>query len=97
MEPLATVILIPFLDPVRALITFGCTFLSRRSYCVLVAASASEVVCETILTLARMDLPLVQDIAGGFIAALLQATALVWTMRAIRRRHPKQPTLPVQQ
>jgi hypothetical protein len=43
---------VSFLDPVRALITFGCTFLSRK-YGVLVAALASSLVCETILAAAQ--------------------------------------------
>ena len=85
MEPLAAIFLVSFLDPVRALITFGCTFLSRK-HGILVAALASSIVCETILTVAQVWRFWGQGILGGGIASLLQAVFLVWAVKLVRRR-----------
>jgi hypothetical protein len=85
MEPLATLLVVSFLDPVRALITFGCTFLSRK-HGILVAALASSIVCETILTVAQVWRFWGQGIAAGFIASLFQAVCLVWAVKVVRRR-----------
>lgn len=88
MEPLGAVILVALLDPVRALITFAFSFLSRRSYGVLIAAAASAIVCETVLTIAHVSPYWGQGIVAGFIASLLQAAVLYWAVKAMRmRRH----------
>ena len=84
MEPLAAVLVVSFLDPVRALITFGCTFLSRR-HGILVAAVASSIVCETILAAAHVWTFWGQGIVAGFIASLLQAVLLVCAIKVVRR------------
>ena len=85
MEPIVSMLVMSFLDPVRALITFGCTFLSSK-YCVLVAALASSIVCETILAAAQGWRFWVQGILPGFIASLLQAAFFVCVIRLVRRR-----------
>ena len=84
MEPLAAVLVVSFLDPVRALITFGCTFLSRK-HGILVAAVASSIVCETILAGAHVWSFWGQGIVAGFIASLLQAVVLVCAIKVVRR------------
>jgi hypothetical protein len=86
MEPLGTVILVAFLDPIRALITFACSFLSRRAYGVLIAATVSAIICETILTGAHVLRYWGQGIVAGFIASLLQAAVLYFAVKALRRR-----------
>ena len=86
MEPLGAVILIAFLDPVRALITFASSFLSRKAYGVLIAAAASAIVCETVLTIAHVSRYWGQGIVAGFIASLLQAAVLYWAVKALRMR-----------
>jgi hypothetical protein len=86
MEPLGAVTLLAFLDPVRALITFACSFLSRKAYGVLIAAAASAIVCETVLTMAHVSRFWGQGIVAGFIASLLQAVALYWAVKAMRLR-----------
>jgi hypothetical protein len=78
-------LVISFLDPVRALITCGCTFLSRK-YRVLVAALASSIVCETILAAVQGWRYWGQGILPGFIASLLQAVLLFCVVRLVRRR-----------
>ena len=85
MEPLATFLVVSFLDPVRALITFGCTFLSRK-HGILVAALASSIVCETILTVAQVWRFWGQGIVAGFVASLFQAVCLVWAVKVVKRR-----------
>jgi len=79
------VLIVSFLDPVRALITFGCTFLSRKCG-VLVAALASCIVCETIPAAAQGWRYWGQSILPGFIASLLQAALLFCVVRLVRRR-----------
>jgi F0F1-type ATP synthase assembly protein I len=86
MEPPAAVIAVSFLDPIRALITAGCAYLSRKRYGVLVAATTSAVVCETILTVAQAGRSWGQDLVTGFSASLLQALVLILATRAMRRR-----------
>jgi hypothetical protein len=85
MEPVVPILVVSFLDPVRALITFGCTFLSRR-YGVLVAALASSIICETILAAAQGWRYWGQGILAGFIASLLQAALVLCVVRLVRRR-----------
>ena len=85
MEPMIPVLIVSFLDPVRALITFGCTFLSRK-YSVLVAALASSIACETILAAAQGWRYWGQGILPGFIASLLQAALPFCVVRLVRRR-----------
>jgi hypothetical protein len=85
MEPVVPMLVASFLDPVRALITFGCTFLSRK-YGVLAAALASSLVCETILAAAQGWRYWGQGILAGFIASLLQAALLFRVVRLVRRR-----------
>jgi hypothetical protein len=84
MEPWAAMLVVSFLDPVRALITFGCTFLSRK-HAVLIAALASSIVCETILTAAQGWRYWGQGILAGFIASLLQSVLLVYAVKVVRR------------
>ena len=86
MEPLGAVLLAAFLDPIRALITFACGFLSRRAIGVLLAAVASAVICETILTGAHVWRYWGQGIVAGFIASLLQAAVIYLAVKAMRRR-----------
>jgi hypothetical protein len=85
VDPLTATLVMSFLDPVRALITFGCKFLSRK-HTVLVAALASSIVCETILTGAQEWRYWGEGIAPGFIASLLQAVLLACAVKAVRRR-----------
>jgi hypothetical protein len=85
MEPVIPLLIASFLDPVRALITFGCTFLSRK-YGVLAAALASSIVCETILAAAQGWHYWGQGILPGFIVSLLQAALLFCVVRMVRRR-----------
>jgi hypothetical protein len=85
MEPVVPMLVVSFLDPVRALITFGCAFLSRK-YCVIVAALASSLICETILAAAQGWRYWGQGILPGFIASLLQAALLFYLVRLVRRR-----------
>jgi hypothetical protein len=84
MEPLAFMFVVSFLDPVRALITFGSTFLSRK-HTVLVATLASSIVCESILTAAQGWRYWTQALLAGFIASLLQAVLLVYAAKVMRR------------
>ena len=86
MEPLGTVILVALLDPIRALITFTCSFVSRRVPGVLIAATVSAIVCETILTGAHVWRYWGQGIVAGFIASLLQAAVVNLALKAMRRR-----------
>jgi hypothetical protein len=85
MEPVVPLLIVSFFDPVRALITFGCAFLSRK-YGVLVAALTSSLVCETILAAAQGWRYWGQGILPGFIASLLQAALLLPVIRLVRRR-----------
>jgi hypothetical protein len=86
MEPLGAVILVAFLDPIRALITFACSFISRKAYGPLLAAAASAIICETILTGAHVWRYWGQGIVAGFIASVLQAAVLYLAVSAMRRR-----------
>ena len=85
MEPLGAVILVAFLDPIRALITFACSFISRRAPGPLIAATVSAIICETILTGAHVWRYWGQGIVAGFIASLLQAVVLYLALKAMRR------------
>jgi hypothetical protein len=84
MEPLAAMLVVSFLDPVRALITFGCTFLSRK-HGVLVAALSSSVVCESILIAAQGWRYWGEGMLAGFIASLVQSVLLVYAVKMVRR------------
>ena len=84
MEILAATLIVSFLDPIRALITFGCVFVLQKSYGVLVAAAASALVCEAILTFGHVVWG--QGLLAGLIASLLQAVVLVLLSRAIHHR-----------
>ena len=84
MEPLTATLVMSFLDPVRALITFGCKFLSRK-HTVFVAALASSIICETILTGAQVWRYWGEGIVPGFIASLMQAVLLACAVKVVRR------------
>ena len=86
MEILAATLIVSFLDPIRALITFGWVFVLRKSYGVLVATAASALVCEAILTFGQVPRVWGHDLFAGLIASLLQAVVLVLLSRAIQRR-----------
>jgi uncharacterized membrane protein len=85
MEPWAAMCVVSFLDPVRAMITFGCTFLSRK-HGILIAALASSIVCESILTAAQGWRYWGHGMLAGFVASLLQAVLLVYAVKVMRRR-----------
>jgi len=84
MEPLAAMFVVSFLDPVRALITFACTFLSRK-HAVLVTTLASSIVCESILTAAQGWRYWGEGMLAGFIASLVQSVLLVYAVKVVRR------------
>jgi hypothetical protein len=86
MDPLSVLIIASVLDPVRALITAAFGAFARRTTGVLLAAAASAIVCETILTSAHVWHFWGQGIVAGFIACLLQAIAIHWAMEMVRRR-----------
>jgi hypothetical protein len=86
MEPFFAAAIVAFLDPIRALITFGFVFLIRRPFGMLIAAAASSIVCEVVLSLAIQDRSWVAGIAAGLVASVGQAAILIWLVRAIRRR-----------
>jgi hypothetical protein len=82
MEILTATLIVSLLDPIRALITFGCIFVLRKSYGVAVAAAASALVCESILTFGQVPRVWGQDLLAGLIASLIQAVVLVLLSRA---------------
>jgi hypothetical protein len=86
MDPLAALIIASAFDPVRALITFAFSVLARRTFGLLIAATASAILCETILTSARVWHFWGQGIVAGFIACLIQTAALYWVVKVLRRR-----------
>jgi hypothetical protein len=86
MDPLSTLIVASVLDPIRALITAAFGAFAHRAIGISLAAAASAIVCETILTSAHVWHFWGQGIVAGFIACLLQAIAIHWAMEMVRRR-----------
>jgi hypothetical protein len=86
MDPVTALIVASALDPIRALITFAFSVLARSAVGMLIAATASAVLCETILTTAHVWRFWGQGLVAGFIACVIQAVALYWAMKVMRRR-----------
>lgn len=86
MAYIAAVLLMSFLDPIRALITLAGLFVSRKPWAILFAAGLSAVAVETFLTAMQITRVWGQGLLLGIVASLLQAGLLFLIVRAIRER-----------
>ena len=90
MELFSLAVLAHLLDPVRALVTFAGVLLWRSPRAMLIAASISALVCETILTAVNFidDFTFVwgEGIVPGLIACLAQAAFFYLLVELARQR-----------
>jgi hypothetical protein len=84
MDILLFPIVLSFLDPVRALITFLCLFASRGRWPIVIGGIVSAVICETLLTLLQYTYFWGQGIGAGTAASLLQAALMFRIARSLR-------------